>query len=1059
VALRAKASADRRRRREAQIARPEASPVAEPPDAEIRAILADELSRLPEKYRAAVVLCYLEGRTHAAAARCLGATPGAITGNLRRARDLLHRRLLRRGIDLAGGTVACLLGQDAVAVPAALAAATTRASLSFATNGTTAALASTEVITLAQGFLTTMMAKGNILAAVLLALMLLATGAGLLSRQVLADKPPVNGAGNDVARTDPSGDPLPSSALARLGTVRWRHGGPVFFAAYSLDDRELLTVGKDGFARVWESATGREIRRFGTGDIDTLDHAAISADRKLLATSTKERTITLWDVGRAERLISWKYDAPPEFIPVDPEPPIAGPPRKGIFRQPSINELLFSPNGRFLVVREACKALCVYDVTSGKEVRKFAPGKAANVHIVEHWVHKKSMAFTPDGKTLIFGTPAHVRHDEANLFWRFDIETGKELEVLRGPPKLRHSPLALAPDGKTWAWNDFGGFLRVWDMETGQVKHDLERQRDLTDLAFSADGKQLLAAGIGGPGVRLWDVPSGKEVRRCGRYAALHAPLGVSNLAISADGKTVAVGTDYNTVQQWELGTGKELTGGPGHQGPIKTLALSADGKTVATRGLDGTVRFWNSATGSAIGSIRLPVDTLRDAFSVAFAADDRVIVLDMGYGDTIPGVFDVKTGNQVANWQLERGLTNVAVSPDGKRVASRWLDGTVRVHDALTGKVVRQIDNAGPPGSVLDGLDHHPGRMAFSPDSATLAVAAQGQFYRVRSEIRDRMLVEISEPLSKPIGLFDVSTGRQLRQMDTGKYVVSRLTFSPDGRTLATLNREKTITLWELASGKERFSFPCAGEHTLLAFTPDGRTLLAAGDTSPIIHAYSVRTGKDLAKLKGHAGPITALAVNANILVSASADTTALVWNLAELPKEKPAVVELDEARTEALWHDLGSGDAVKAYEAIRAFSAASRQAVPLLRQRVKPVAPADARKLARLIADLDSDEVALRQKADAELAGMGDLAAVALQKAMDGRPNLEMRRRIEHLLERLASSRELPANLLRAMRALEVLERVNTPQARQAVEGIAGGADGTLLTCKAREALNRMR
>jgi WD40 repeat protein len=145
-------------------------------------------------------------------------------------------------------------------------------------------------------------------------------------------------------------------------------------------------------------------------------------------------------------------------------------------------------------------------------------------------------------------------------------------------------------------------------------------------------------------------------------------------------------------------------------------------------------------------------------------------------------------------------------------------------------------------------------------------------------------VLAMIYEPVSKPIVLWDVRTGRQLRQIDTGKHVVSRLTFSPDGRTLATINHENTITLWEMATGKERFSFPslpCKGEHTVLAFTPEGRTLLAAGEQSPIIHCYSVRTGKELAQLKGHAGPITALAVREKVLVSASTDTTALVWNL----------------------------------------------------------------------------------------------------------------------------------------------------------------------------------
>src|SRR5262249_50756664 len=192
---------------------------------------------------------------------------------------------------------------------------------------------------------------------------------------------------------------------------------------------------------------------------------------------------------------------------------------------------------------------------------------------------------------------------------------------------------------------------------------------------------------------------------------------------------------------------------------------------------------------------------------------------------------------------------------------------------------------------------------------------------------------------------------------------------------------------------------------------------------------------------------------------VSASTDTTALVWDLAGLNQEQPVVGELNESRAESLWQDLGSADARTAYEAICTLSTTPRQAVPLLRQRVKPLRPADAQTLARLIAKLDSKQLAVRRQAGTELARMGDLAAVALQKALDDRPTLEMRRQIERLQERLVSTHELPADLLRALRALEVLEQIHTSEARQAVERIATGAAGTLLTRRAQETLTRMR
>src|SRR5262249_42375879 len=149
----------------------------------------------------------------------------------------------------------------------------------------------------------------------------------------------------------------------------------------------------------------------------------------------------------------------------------------------------------------------------------------------------------------------------------------------------------------------------------------------------------------------------------------------------------------------------------------------------------DDTARFWDRATGRALGCVRLPPETLRGNYSVEFVADDRVLVLDLGYNDSIHRIFDVQTGKQVGDWELARGVSNLAVSPHGKRVASRWRDGVIRLHDALTGKVLREMQGDAPPHGLLCAYDTHPGRLAFSPDGTTLAVAALGQRYCGRAK------------------------------------------------------------------------------------------------------------------------------------------------------------------------------------------------------------------------------------------------------------------------------------------------------------------------------------
>jgi RNA polymerase sigma factor (sigma-70 family) len=160
VALRAKGSALRRRERPADLTEfPAAARIPNADWADVRPVLDEELSRLPEKYRAAFMLCYLEGKTNAEAARELGCPQGTILSRLAWARQRLRARLTRRGLTLSAGILAAAQAQNAPAavLPAALVAATLDAAVRIAAGGTVTGLVSTEVITLTHGGLHTML--------------------------------------------------------------------------------------------------------------------------------------------------------------------------------------------------------------------------------------------------------------------------------------------------------------------------------------------------------------------------------------------------------------------------------------------------------------------------------------------------------------------------------------------------------------------------------------------------------------------------------------------------------------------------------------------------------------------------------------------------------------------------------------------------------------------------------------------------------------------------------------------------------------------------------------
>jgi WD40 repeat protein len=483
-----------------------------------------------------------------------------------------------------------------------------------------------------------------------------------------------------------------------------------------------------------------------------------------------------------------------------------------------------------------------------------------------------AVALSDDGRTLF--SVYHYQPPDADLprivlsVW--DAKTGR----LRRPAVVLEDPQSncgVSANGRTVAIASKGegaegSSVRIWDVESGREAPALAIPEAVAGMALTRDGGVLATSGKSG-GIRLWDLRSRSELRRCGGKAAPQM------LAFSQDGKTVA-GDQSGEVYLWDTGSGRKLrqfTGGgslpwaiafaptgrvlavPGPKDDSSTdgavrlwdpstgkelrriptgtavhaLAFTPDGDTLATArrvehssyvGARGVVHLWDAATGRE--RLRLE-DHLPDVRALAFSADGRLLATG---AEGVLGLWDAKDGtSRVPAAGHEGAVWKVAFAPDGRTLATGSLDGSIGIWDAATGRLVRRFGSADR---------QRVWSIAFSPDGRALAS------YSHDGSVR----------------LWDPSTGAEIRRIAGQDGPGGWVAFSPDGRTLAAGGETGSLRLRDVVSDKERavFSDP-AGQLFFAGFSPDGKLLArlrwGMGERSVILTLENLATGRPARK------------------------------------------------------------------------------------------------------------------------------------------------------------------------------------------------------------------
>ncbi|MBY0522324.1 MAG: hypothetical protein K2R98_02950 [Gemmataceae bacterium] len=859
-------------------------------------------------------------------------------------------------------------------------------------------------------------------------------------------------------RSDVHGDPLPAQVRARLGTLRWRHGGAVTFVTHTPDGKHLITDSQDNTLRLWDLSSGVEVRRFLKDEVKAKEDdnalgvlailrsaangAALAPNGKTLAAGFADGSIMIWDVGSGKVL-------------------------GRVTSESAIAHVVFSPDSELLVSKDANQVLRVWDVAATKELRTLGEAPPNSIRGLPLGALTGVPTFLPNGDVM--SLTLTLRGGETNSdLKRWDLVTGRERTPIRLPlANNEFVSFAYSSDSKRFASAGIDGTVRLWDLTSAKELHSLEGLRGkgfASQLAFTPDGKTL-AATASDQTLRFWDVGTGKETSKIGEPTGpqfmgmrLFGSATFSNLSFSADGKQVVVGTNNSTIRRFDVASGKEIDSADGHRGIVVTLAVAPNGKTALTRGSDRTAHLWDLGDGKEVRHFALPGDVTQ----AAFAPDGQSLALGTQEGALM--LWDVQSGKELRKWQAGGGgFAALAFAPDGKTLASRGYARVIHLWDPATGKELRQIAEPAQ-GEMRAGEDLV--RSFFAEPVANLCFGADGTTLAVMPPLGNpvvRVLNGRGGDGVKPAALllFDTATGKLLRKCDDVKSGISAFAYAPDGRTLATANSDGSILLWEAMTGKPRLEVrpTQARAFTVLTFSPDSRVL--AGSVGAEIHLWNSMNGQELGKFTGHHGGVTSLSFtpDGKSLLSGSADTTALLWNVERMMHAaKVPSAALEDGQAEALWNALAGSDPARAHQAAMKLMASPKPAVLLVQRHLKPIAPADAQKVARLLDELDSKEFAVRQNASAELEKLGELAEFALKQALAAGPGLERRQRLEQLQERLITLSTYSAEQLQGLRAVEVLERIGTAEAGELLRTLAKGAAGARLTRHAQAARDRL-
>lgn len=568
-------------------------------------------------------------------------------------------------------------------------------------------------------------------------------------------------------------------------TVQLGHAAAIRSIEFSPDGRFLLTSSDDSTAKLWEIASGREVRMF-SGHAFGIYSAAFSPDGKLVVTGSVDETVKIWDVATGLEIHTLEGHAG------------------------YVGSVVFSPDGHYVLSGSDDQTAKLWSVATGTHLRTFSG----------HSDRVGSVAFSPNGRLVLTGSA-----DGTAKLW--NVETGVQVHAVRMTPSPHQHTVAVAfsPDGRSVLTGSDGRAM-LWNPETGSVVREFQgvgfdEWAAGTTVAFSSDGRRILVGAAKGMPT-LFDVATGRELGVLFTYALDT----VYSMGLSPDGLVAAVSSqnDPLSLVQLDRGVARALVGRPE---AITSVAFSPDGEYVMTGSWDGSAHLRRVSTGRQVATFSGHNGAVS---AVAFSHDGRYAL--SGSRDNSVKLWNLSTEEVIWTYTgHSQQITAVAFSANGNQVLTSSADRTTRLLNAGTGAEIR----------VLAGLEW-PIR-AFSPDGERALIGnynwtgtskvwdltanrelrtITGHQFPVISASFSRdgrhVLTGSWEPVAR---VWDVETGEEVRTFPGHSGAVTSAAFSPDGEFVMT--GSGTLHYWNNVTGEEIYSAISTPSGESLVWTTDG--------------------------------------------------------------------------------------------------------------------------------------------------------------------------------------------------------------------------------------------